>query len=93
MYTAITISELNVAYLAEQINNLWRIQWDSEWKKAKRQRQLQSNKTRNFYNVDLKTIASGNVSVRDGKKKSNYVVGFDPGFTKYVLKQSTRFKK
>ena len=30
LYSTITISELNIAYLAEQINNLWRIQWDSE---------------------------------------------------------------
>ena len=30
LYSSITISELNIAYLAEQINNLWRIQWDSE---------------------------------------------------------------
>ena len=93
LYTSITINDLNIAYLAEQINSLWKIQWDAEWKKAKRQRQLQAKKSRNFYKVDLKTIASGNVSVRDKKKNNNYVVGFDPGFTKYVLKQSLKFKK
>ena len=91
LYSSITISELNIAYLAEQINNLWRIQWDSEWKKAKKQRQLQDKKSKNFYKVDLKSIASGNVSVKN-KKKANYIIGFDPGFTKYVIKQSIKFK-
>lgn len=93
LYTSITINELNIAYLAETINNLWKLQWDNEWKKAKRHRQVQAKKSRNLYNVDLKAIASANVSVRDEKKKANYVIGFDPGFTKYVLKQSIRFKK
>lgn len=93
LYTSITINELNIAYLAEQINSLWKLQWDSEWKKAKRQRQIQAKKSRNFYKVDLKAIASANVSVNDKKKNANYVVGFDPGFTKYVIKQSIKFKQ
>lgn len=92
LYTSITISELNIAYLAEQINSLWKLQWDNEWKKAKRQRQMQAKKSRNFYKVDLKAIANANVSVKDKKKQSNYVIGFDPGFTKYVIKQSLKFK-
>ena len=91
LYSSITINELNIAYLAEQINNLWRIQWDSEWKKAKKQRQLQDKKSKNYFKVDLKLIASGNVSVKN-KKKLNYIIGFDPGFTKYVIKQSIKFK-
>jgi ribosomal protein S13 len=93
LYTSITINELNIAYLAEQINSLWKLQWDSEWKKAKRQRQIQAKKSRNFYKVDLKAIASANVSVNDKKKNANYVIGFDPGFTKYVIKQSIKFKQ
>lgn len=93
LYTSITLNDLNIAYLAEQINNLWRIQWDNEWKKARHQRQGQAKKSRNFYNVDLKTIASANVSVSSKKKNKNYLVGFDPGFTKYVMKQSIKFKK
>jgi hypothetical protein len=82
---------LNIAYLAEQINSLWKLQWDGEWKQAKRQRQIQAKKSRNLYKVDLRAIASANVSVKN-KKQSGYVVGFDPGFTKYVIKQSLKFK-
>ncbi len=92
LYTSITISELNIAYLAEQINNLWKLQWDSEWKKAKRQRQAQSKKSKNLIKIDLKAIASANVSSKNKKKQSGYVIGFDPGFTKYVLKQSIKSK-
>ena len=91
LYTTITINDLNIAYLAEQINSLWKLQWESEWKKAKRQRQLQAKKSRNFYKVDLRSIASGNVSVKK-KQASSYIIGFDPGFTKYVIKQSLKFK-
>ena len=93
LYTSITISELNIAYLAEQMNNLWKLQWDSEWKKAKRQRQLQSKNSRNLFKVDLKAIASGNVSPKNKKKQMGYIIGFDPGFTKFVLKESIKFKK
>ena len=92
LYTSITISELNLAYLAEQINSLWKLQWDSEWKKAKRQRQVQVKKSKNLIKVDLRAIASANVSPKNKKKQSGYVIGFDPGFTKYVLKQSIKFK-
>ena len=91
MYTSITISELNIAYLAEQINNLWKIQWDYEWKKAKRQRQAQNINSHNF-KVDLKAIASGNVSLKK-KKQSGYMIGFDPGFTKFVFKSGIKSKK
>ena len=91
LYSSITINELNIAYLAEQINNLWRLQWDMEWKKAKIQRQIQAKKSKNLFKVDLKLIASGNVSIKN-KKGNSSMVGFDPGFTKYVMKQSIRFK-
>jgi len=92
LHTSITINELNIAYLAEQINNLWRLQWESEWKKAKKQRQDQAKRNKNYFTVDLKAIASGNVTSKE-KKGNNYIIGFDPGFTKYVLKQSIRFNK
>jgi len=92
LYTSITINELNIAYLAEQINSLWKLQWDNEWKKAKRQRQIQAKKSNNFYKVDLKAMASANVSIKDKKKQFAYLVGFDPGFTKYVIKQSLKYK-
>jgi len=73
------------------MNNFWKIQWDSEWKKAKRQRQSQQNNY-NQFKVDLKSIASGNVSTKK-KKQVGYTIGFDPGFTKFVFKEAIKFKK
>jgi ribosomal protein S13 len=92
LYSSVTISELNIAYLAEQINNLWRLQWDSEWKQAKRQRQIQAKKSKIFSKIDLKS-ATSSISVKGKKKNINYVVGFDPGFTKYIFKQSLKTNK
>ena len=92
LYGAVTISELNIAYLAEQINNLWKLQWDSEWKQVKRQRQIQAKKSKDFYKIDLKNTTSS-VLIKGKKKKINYVIGFDPGFTKYIFKQSLKAKK
>lgn len=95
IHTTINLSELNIAYLAEQINNLWRLQWDYEWRFSRKQRQGKTKKSKSFFNVDLKALASGSVGGK--KNKKNYLVGFDPGFTKYVFKQSLRkthfFKK
>lgn len=93
LYSSITISELNIAYLAEQINNLWRLQWDSEWKQVKRQRQIQAKKSKDFFKIDLKSVNSSNITIKGKKKKINYMIGFDPGFTKYVFKQSLKIKK
>lgn len=89
LHTTITINDLTIAYLAEQVNNLWRLQWQEEWKKAKKQRQDQAKRTRHSISVDLKAMALGNVTTKD-KKNKNYIIGFDPGFTKYILRQSIK---
>ena len=38
IYGQLNSSEVNTAYLAEQINLLWRVQWESEWASAKKNR-------------------------------------------------------
>ena len=68
-YTSISINDLNIAYLAEQINSLWKIQWESEWKKAKRQRQIATKKSKSALNIDLSIIASANVNNKNKEKK------------------------
>lgn len=92
MYATATIKEINTSYYAEAMNNLWKIQWEKEWKEARRQRLAQSRRDKNFYKTDLDQLASGVVSVKGKKKKKTYLIGFEPGFTKFVLKQSIRFK-
>lgn len=61
-------------------------------KRGKKTKINSSKKSRNFFNVDLDLLASGNVSMKGKKKKKVYLIGFDPGFTKYVLRESIRFK-
>ena len=92
VYSTASTQQLNTYYYAEITNSLWQLQWSSTWKEAKRQRLIQAKKSRNFFNVDLDLLASGNVSMKGKKKKKVYLIGFDPGFTKYVLRESIRFK-
>ena len=77
MYSSINLSDLNIAYLAEQINNLWRLQWESEWRFSRKQRKGLTKKSKNFFNVDLKQIASGSISLK--KKKKILFSGVWPG--------------
>ena len=92
IYDNVTLSEINVAYSAEQINNLWKTQWEDEWVVARQARITQTKKTKNYYKVDLKAIATANVSLKN-KKNKNYLIGFDSGFTKFVIKQSKNISK
>jgi len=99
LYGNIPANELNVAYLAEQVNLLWKLQWEQEWREAKKKRLVFLKKDLNLYKIDLYSMAKGNITGftkrgEKGKKqkqvtKKNYFsLGFDPGFTKALLKSS-----
>ena len=99
LYGNIPLNELNVAYLAEQVNLLWKLQWEQEWREAKKKRLLTLKKDSSLFKVDLFSMSRGMVSgfTKSGEKakkqkqtiKKNYFsLGFDPGFTKALLKDS-----
>lgn len=99
LYGNVPSNELNVAYLAEQVNLLWKLQWEQEWREAKKKRLVFLKKDSNLYKVDLYSMAKGNITgfTKKGDKakkqkqvvKKNYFsLGFDPGFTKALLKSS-----
>lgn len=99
LYGNIPVNELNVAYLAEQVNLLWKLQWEHEWREAKKKRLLTLKKDSSLFKVDLYSMSRGLVSgfTKSGEKakkqkqvvKKNYFsLGFDPGFTKALLKDS-----
>lgn len=99
LYGNIPVNELNVAYLAEQVNLLWKLQWEQEWREAKKKRLLSLKKDSSIFKVDLYSMSKGVVSgfTKSGEKakkqkqivKKNYFsLGFDPGFTKALLKDS-----
>lgn len=96
--TTLKSSTLRLAYMAEHINKLWAVQWELEWKKARKKRINALKKDYKDYTVDLLRLASGNVNTKKVRKnrkkqaeekKNNFYLGFDKGFTKYLLKYNT----
>jgi len=53
IYGSIQLNHLSIAYLAEQINSLWKFQWEREWKIAKKKRFMQSQNESNVQKIDL----------------------------------------
>ena len=96
IYGNMPANELTVAYLAEQINLMWKLQWESEWRTAKKKQLSTKNITSRATKVDLHNMSKGNVvASKSSSKKSksslskNYLtLGFDPGFTKFLLRSS-----
>lgn len=93
-YKKIPHNQLNMYYLAEQVNLLWKVFWKDEWLNAKK-KVLTVSKKKNF-NIDVASMAKGNiVSPTRLKKmskkqkssigKNTLTLGFDIGFTKKVL--------
>jgi hypothetical protein len=97
IYGNISVVMLNISNLAEQINILWKSQWNLEWKEAKKKRVMFLQKNNLNYKVDLYAM-SKNVVWGFTKKKSKgaqqkknfknnfFTLGFDPGFTKNLIK-------
>ena len=96
--SVINLSTARLAYLAEHINKLWSIQWEKEWKSAKKKR-VEALKRSSYkeYVVDISRLSSGNVNSKKvrknrkkeaAEKKNIFYLGFDKGFTKYLLKHN-----
>jgi hypothetical protein len=49
-------------------------------------------KSRGFIKFDISTLAKINPNVNDKKKQSLFSIGFDPGFTKSILKNNLKLK-
>lgn len=100
LYKKFPEHQLNVLYLAEQINMLWRSQWNNEWKAARKQRLEETAKGKKI-EPDLIAMSKGNV-VHPNKvkrmnkrqkqqlKKNSYSLGFEIGFTTDFLKKLVR---
>ncbi len=106
-YGNVPLNEINMAYLAEDINSLWRVQWDNEWKAAKKKIKVAEKKNLHSpIKIDLASMAKNNIILDDitnKKLKANkkkrviqknvFTVGFDPGFTKFVLQSYNQLSK
>ena len=94
-YGNVPLKESNVAYSAEYINLLWKIQWLNEWISAKASR-LKFKGHPSSMKIDLYSMANyqimhplklKNLSKKQKQsfKKNYFSLGFDPGFTKLLL--------
>ena len=100
LYGNVTLKNAAVAYMAEQVNLLWKLQWAKEWSQAKKRRLQTLQKKRGTYKVDLYSMAKGQVVFSDLKKstskkkkkkiktQSTFLMGFDPGFTKMLIRRA-----
>lgn len=88
---------LGVIHLAEQVNLLWKLQWENEWKSAKKKRLLTSKSSYQVTNIDLYSMSKGLVETGINRKKKRKMLkkkfsqnlltlGFEPGFTKTLVK-------
>jgi hypothetical protein len=59
VYGSIQISHLSIAYLAEQINLLWKFQWERAWKSAKKKRLIQAQNENIVQKIDLLSMSKG----------------------------------
>ncbi len=86
------LSDINNAFYLEQLNFLWKSQWDLEWFFAKKKRLVDLKKSRGYIKFDVNTLSKINPNVKDKKKQSLFSIGFDPGFTKFILKNNVKLK-
>ena len=86
------ISDVNNAFYLEQLNFLWKSQWELEWFFAKKKRLVELKKSRGYIKFDISALSKINPNVKDKKKQSLFSIGFDPGFTKFILKNNVKLK-
>lgn len=95
VYTQLSANDVNTAYLAEQMNSLWKTQWEAEWKAARKSR-LRLTRQGGTVKADLLNMSKGNVispqklqkmnkKQKQALKKNNFTLGFEPGFTKKII--------
>lgn len=83
---------VNNAYYLEQINFLWKNQWELEWNLAYRHHAVALKKNRGFVKYDVNTLSRVNPNIRDFKKQKLFSIGFESGFTKDLLKNQSKLK-
>lgn len=94
MYNLQNTVNYPIIYLAEHINNVWRLQWNKEWRLARKKRLYFLKNTYGLYKVDLYSLSSRNfVNINKLKKKTKkltgkgtFSLGFDVNFTKSLFK-------
>lgn len=85
-----------VAYLAEEVNKMWKSQWRDEWLNARKRIMRSQKNVKNLQKIDLVAMSKlqlGQTSTKKTSKKkpvkkNTLTLGFDPGFTKKLMKKN-----
>jgi len=102
VYSQLPPNEINTLYLAEQMNSVWKVQWENEWNAAKKSR-LKLVRQGGTPKADLINMSRGNVvspqklkkmnkKQKQALKKNHFSLGFDTGFTKKIVEEFYRSK-
>ena len=97
LYGSLPLDDLSITYLAEQTNLLWKLQWENEWKEARKKRLVAMKSNIRVASIDLYSMSKGIVDTSSNKKakkkkiknhfgKNLFTLGFDPGFAKALIK-------
>lgn len=78
--------EIKNAFYLEQLNALWKWQWEKEWLLALKKRQAQLKKSRGFKRLEISSLSKVNPNFTKSKKQVIIPIGFEAGFTKNYLK-------
>ena len=91
------------SFMAEQVNLLWKIQWECEWREArKKHKKIMHDKKNTNLQVDLQSMAKGDISgyTKRGaaskkkiykQKKNQFTLGFDIGFTQQIESSNSSY--
>ena len=87
----------SLIYMAEHVNKVWALQWEKEWKLARKKRKEALKKDYKSYTINLARLAAGDVNTKkvrknrkkQAKEKKNlFYLGFDKGFSKFLLERN-----
>lgn len=84
-------SNINNAFYLEQLNFIWKNQWELEWNLAQRHHTISLKKNKGYVKYDVDVLSRINPNVKDFKKQKLFSIGFEPGFTQSLMKNN--FKK
>lgn len=97
LYNTVSNQTVNLIYSAEQFNLLWKLQWELEWKEAKKKKVFFLKKKHIRDQISLNSIVENqNLNMKDKKvaySNKNFSFGYDKGFTKMLLKLNLKVKK
>lgn len=97
IYGNIDTNNLSTIFLAEQINYIWKLQWQQEWVQARNKRLILMQDEHNAFKIDLNAMSKGYIDGYERKKemskkkkallkKNVFTLGFEPGFALFYLK-------